>query len=240
MSRFFRVSLRTLDVEAARDFYGRILGDVPRISRLHEQAVARGARPHWLGLLDVDDVDRAVEAFVARGGAPLGPRWSDADGLDAANVRDPGGAVVSLAKPPPSARGERLAVPEPEVAWHLLHTSNLAAVKEAYAQVAGWEFSAPFEAGEHGTFHPFAWQAGGTVVGAACDITARPSVHPHWLFHFRVDALDPAMAAVKSAGGTVFGPFVVPRGDRVAVCDDLQGAAFALYESAGGGSRATP
>ncbi len=232
MSRFFRVSLRTLDVEAAHDFYARILGGVPSISRPHERALANGARPHWLGLLDVDDVDRAVESFVAHGATPLGPKWSDTDGLDAANVRDPGGAIVSLARPPASARGENLAVPEPEVAWYQLHTSNLAAVKELYAQVAGWEFSAPFELGEHGTFHPFAWQAGGATVGAVCDIRARPQVHPHWLFYFRVDALASAMEAVKSAGGVVLGPFNAPGGDRVAVCDDPQGAAFALYERA--------
>lgn len=232
MSRFFRVSLRTIDVEAARTFYTRILGDVPPIFQLHERARAQGAPPHWLGLLDVDDVDRAVETFVAHGAAPLGPKWGDADGLEAANVRDPGGAVVSLATPPANARGAALATPEPEVAWYLLHTSNLDAVKAVYAKVAGWEFSAPFELGAHGTFHPFAWQAGGATVGAMCDIRARPGVHPHWLFHFRVEALDAALEAVKTSGGVAVGPFDVPGGDRVAVCDDPQGAAFALYERA--------
>ena len=225
MSHFFRVTLRTLDVDAARAFYTDLLGATPRIVRLHERALAQGAPPHWLGLLDVADLDRAVETFVAHGATPLGPRWSDADGLEAANVRDPGGAVVALAKPP-VAVGE----PEPEIAWYLLHTTNLDAVREAYARVCGWRFAAPFELGEHGTFHPFAWEASEARVGAVADIRARPGVHPHWLFHFRVGALDRAMATVQAAGGKVFGPFVIPGGGRVAVCDDPQGAAFALYE----------
>jgi hypothetical protein len=51
-----------------------------------------------------------------------------------------------------------------------------------------------------------AQQPGGPSVGLMADIGGRPGVHPAWLFHFRVTALDPA------------------------VCDDPQGAAFALRE----------
>jgi uncharacterized protein len=53
-------------------------------------------------------------------------------------------------------------------------------------------------------------------------------VHPHWLFHFQVPKLDEAVAAVRAAGGLVIGPFALPSGERMAVCDDLQGAAFAI------------
>jgi hypothetical protein len=38
---------------------------------LHEQAIARGARPHWLGFIEVDDVERGAAAFVERGALPL-------------------------------------------------------------------------------------------------------------------------------------------------------------------------
>lgn len=51
-----------------------------------------------------------------------------------------------------------------------------------------------------------------------------------WLFLFRIDALDAAIAKVGAAGGKVIGPFLLPGGDRIAVCDDPQGAAFGLYE----------
>ena len=64
------------------------------------------------------------------------------------------------------------------------------------------------------------------------DIAGRPGVHPAWLFHFRVAAFEPALGAVRAGGGVVFGSFVLPGGARSAVCDDPQGAAFALLEAA--------
>jgi predicted enzyme related to lactoylglutathione lyase len=45
-----------------------------------------------------------------------------------------------------------------------------------------------------------------------------------------VNRHDPALAVLRSAGGVIVGPFVLPDGERVVVCDDPQGAAFALRE----------
>src|SRR5438552_665659 len=116
MIRFFQIVLRTLDVEAARAFYATVLGETPRqIVQLHEQAVARGARPHWLGFLDVGDVDDKAATFAARGATARGPKWKNPEGLEAAVMFNPGGAIVALAKP-------AVAAPDPDVAWYLLHT----------------------------------------------------------------------------------------------------------------------
>lgn len=65
-------------------------------------------------------------------------------------------------------------------------------------------------------------------MGAILDIQGRPGRHPHWLFHMRVNDLERKIQIVRDAGGLVLGPFALPGGDRVAVCDDPQGAAFAL------------
>ena len=59
-----------------------------------------------------------------------------------------------------------------------------------------------------------------------------PHIHPHWLFHFRVPALDAAVDRVRAGGGLVAATFELPDGRRIAVCDDPQGAAFALEERA--------
>src|SRR4051794_39161194 len=102
--RFVNYHLRTTDIPAARAFYAAVLGkNHAEIFQLHEQALARGARPHWLGYLDVGEVDAMASAFGARGATPLGPKWVNPQGLEAAVVRDPGGAVVALAKPPPAS-----------------------------------------------------------------------------------------------------------------------------------------
>jgi predicted enzyme related to lactoylglutathione lyase len=49
----------------------------------------------------------------------------------------------------------------------------------------------------------------------------------------RVDSVDDRVALVTELGGQVLnGPMDVPGGDRVAVCLDRQGAAFAIHSTA--------
>lgn len=221
MIRFCRYLLRTTDVGAARAFYAAVLGrDDLAIVPLHESALARGARPHWLGLIGVDNIDGTAEAFVARGAVRLGPTARGALG-EFAMLRDPGGALVALTKPTSTGA-------ESGVVWHTLSTNDFARTSAAYCELFGWQLGAAHDYGALGVFHDFAWQPGGATVGSMCDIRGRAGRHPHWLFHFRVAALAPAIAAVRAAGGLALEPLALPDGTHVAVCDDAQGAAFAL------------
>ena len=225
MVKFCRLELRTTDADAARAFYPKVFGhDRAVIWPLHEQALARGARPHWLGYLGVSDVDRATAAFIERGATRLGPAPPTNDGGQAAVLRDPGGAVVALATPPTET-------PSIEAAWYLLNTNDAARAIVNYRELFGWEVQPSVEVPAHGAIHPFAWHAGGPSVGAMIDITGKPGRHPHWLFFFKVVALEPAIAATRAAGGLVLDPIVLPSGERVCACDDPQGAAFALLET---------
>jgi predicted enzyme related to lactoylglutathione lyase len=226
MVKFSRIELRTTDADAARAFYPKIFGhDRAVIWPLHEQALARGARPHWIGYLDVSDVARAMAAFVERGATQLGPAPPTVEGGQAAVLRDPGGAVVAVSSPAPSNAKATV-----EVVWHLLHTNDAARAMVNYRELFDWEIKDRVEVPSHGVFHEFAWHAGGSRVGAITDITGMPGRHPHWLFFFRVDALEPAIATTRAAGGLVLDPIVLPSGERVCVCDDPQGAAFAMLE----------
>ena len=226
MTEFCRFALRTTDAHAARGFYAKILGhDRAVIWPLHEQALARGARPHWLGHLAVDDVERTTAAFVERGATRLGPTIPTGDGGQAAVLRDPGGAVVAVATPPPANLETGV-----EVVWHVLNTNDVTRAAANYHDLFGWEVSDRPELIAGVSLRPFAWHAGGVSVGAFADIAGRAGVHPHWLFFFEVDALDPVIAATRAAGGLVLDPVVAPTGERVCVCDDPQGAAFALRE----------
>ncbi len=227
MTRFFQYTLRTTDVPAARAFYEAVLGKGEAdIVQLHEQALARGARPHWLGFLQVANVAEAASAFTARGATALGPPWVNPRGLEAAVLRDPGGAVVALAKPAPGPPLASL----PDVVWHHLNTPDVERAKANYGALVAWEFKEPRALADVGELHPFAWQTGGAEVGSMSDIAQRPNVHPHWLFHFRVTALEPALEAVRAGGGLTLPLVTLPNGARVVVCDDAQGAAFALFE----------
>jgi predicted enzyme related to lactoylglutathione lyase len=227
MTRFFQYVLRTTDVTAAAAFYAAVLSrDDAEIVQLHETAIARGARPHWLGFIEVSEVDAATAAFAARGATLLGPKWLNPGGLEAAVLRDPGGAVVALGKP----GAPRTLLPRPPVAWHALNTVDVERARSNYAELFGWEFQAAVDLDSHGLLHPFAWQPAGPAVGSLSDIAQRPGVHTHWLFHFQVPVLQSALAAVRAGGGLVLGPFTLPNGDEIAICDDAQGAAFALLE----------
>jgi predicted enzyme related to lactoylglutathione lyase len=230
-TRFFHLQLRTHDTEDARSFYAQVLGDGARdIVPLHPQAVARGARPHWLGYLEVEDVDDAASAFLKRGAIALGSKSLNDHGLEAAVVREPGGAVLALAKPHvrPSEPARARAVGSSEAIWYQLNTVDVDRAKEDYKSLFGWSFADPIDAGEHSLFHPFAWDRGGAPIGWMTDIVGRAGRHAHWLFHFPVAALEPAIAAVRSNGGYVMGPFALPHDGRIAVCDDPQSAAFAV------------
>jgi predicted enzyme related to lactoylglutathione lyase len=224
MTKFCRFDLRTTDAAGARDFYARILGhDRSVIWPLHEQALARGAQPHWLGTLGVADAERAATGFVERGATRLGPTPPTGDAGQGVVLRDPGGALLAVATPPRENT-------ETGVVWHVLNTNNAVQATTNYVEQFGWKPTDRIDLEAHGTFQQFAWHTGGESVGAIGDIAGRPGVHPHWLFFFEVDALDPSIAAVRAAGGSLIEPSTLPNGQRVCVCHDPQGAEFALWE----------
>jgi hypothetical protein len=217
---FSRFELRATDVERARAFYASLFGhDRTSVVRLPPEAAARGAPPHWLGMLEVPDVERAASGFVERGAIRLGPTHLR-EGGELAIVRDPGGAVVALSTLP--------AHRDAGVVWHVLHTSDLERTAAAYQDLFGWAPAGHRDLGELGVLRDFAWRAGEPPAGSMTDITGRPGRHPHWLFHFATDDLERSTEVVRDAGGRVLGPFGLADATRVAVCDDPQGAAFAL------------
>lgn len=228
MSQLFQVQLRTLDVAAANAFYGTFLAldKLPPAVTLHEQAIARGAIPHWIGFFQVDDVDRATAQFTKYGASPLGPRWVNPAGIEAAVMRDPGGAVVALAKPPSPGASEAS-----EVSCSVLNTLNLALAKAAYGELFGWQFGEPVEIAGQGLFQPFSYRPGAPIAGYFGDARARPGVHAHWLFQFRVASFEAALGAVREGGGLALPPVTTESSavrEHVAVCEDPQRAAFAI------------
>jgi hypothetical protein len=227
MAQIFTVQLRTIDLGAARAFYAAVLGaqDVV-VLPLPEQALARGARPHWLGYIDIPDLDSGLAAALARGATQLGPRWRTPDDLPAVVIRDPGGAVVALAESA-TARSSS----GPPVLWYQLNTAEVARTQDFYRALFGWRCDEAARAPSAGVInHPFAWSSEATPVGAMADIAGRTDVHPHWLYQFAVPSLENALERVRGLGGLALPPLELASGARVGVCDDPQGAAFALVE----------
>ena len=229
MNRFRRYQLRTTDVPAARIFYNSIFGDdITAIQSLPAHAKERGAPAHWLGFIDVENVERAVAAFIEQGAMQLGPTFPNPGGGQSALCRDPGGAVVALSSADtPAVQGK-----SPDVIWHQLFSSHIDQTAAAYCALLGWQLGQKHSHFEHGTHQEFAWQPGNNSVGSVADVTQHRGVHAHWLFHFRIASLEQALARVREAGGVVIGPTMLDNGDRIAMCEDPQGAAFMLHECA--------
>jgi predicted enzyme related to lactoylglutathione lyase len=220
--RFTRFVLRTTAVEAAIPFYDAVLqrrgyGIVP----LHQHALARGARPHWLGCIGVREVGGAEEIaarFIERGAMRLGT------GLDGGDfvLRDPGGAVVAVTDGDDVSRVG--------VAWHQLNTQDPARAAANYEALFGWSTNDELDLGTLGRHRRFAFAGGEPSVGLVSDVQGRPGVHTHWLFFFGVPSLDRAVETVRAHEGTIAMMVTLPNGVRLAACDDPQGAAFGLIE----------
>lgn len=206
--------LRTTDAAAATAFYDAVLGrHGDAVFPLHEQALARGARPHWLGVIDTAAPEAAAAPFVAQGAQPLGPR--PGGGLV---LRDPGGALIAFGTvASPSTAG---------VIFHVLRTRQAARAAELYRQTFGWSFGEPDGAG----VRPLAWRVGANTVGAMAGVEETPAVHPQWLYFFGVASLDEAVGTAQAQGASMLPSSSMPDGRRYAIGDDPQGAAFGLME----------
>jgi len=233
---FHRYVLRTTDLVAARAFYadaiglvlpdGMAAGSALEAWPLHERALARGAPPHWLGQIAVDDVPAMVTRLCALGGEALGPTVQARDGTSFATLRDPFGAVISV-------RERGASTGDAPVVWHQLHTRDAERAVAVYHQLFGWTQIQTLDAPEPvGAVRLFAWNETGAPVGAIGDTARLPGVHVHWLFFLPVGDIDRAAARVRALGGTAMEPVALRDGMRLAACEDPQGAAFGLAQTA--------
>jgi predicted enzyme related to lactoylglutathione lyase len=226
--RFVRYDLRTTDADAARRFYADVLGESfwgPDIAvwKLHEQALARGARPHWLGHVGAALVDPAVSRIKELGGEQLGPTI-DQGSRSYALVRDPFGALLAVSTEVP---GESRGLAR----WHVLHTKDHAKAVATYASLFGWSPGPRADLGPPiGTSQGFSYESGEPAAGTITDGARSPSIHAQWLYVFVTSDLDRAVDRVRSGGGVALASVRTPTGALVAPCDDPQGAAFGLFQ----------
>lgn len=231
---FCRYSLRTTDLTAARAFYadaiglvlpdGMSVGSALEAWPLHERARARGAPPHWLGHLAVDDVEGMVKRLIGLGSEPLAPTMQGRDGTPFATFRDPFGTLIAV-----RARGT--SANDSPVVWHQLHTRDVEGAWALYHELFGWAHKQTLDVPEPlGGYRLFAWNEAGATVGGMGNTARSPGVHTHWLFYLPVVDIDEAAASVRALGGTAMEPFALPDGMRLVACEDPQGAAFGLAQ----------
>jgi uncharacterized protein len=254
---FIWYELMTTDAEGAKAFYDALVGwefgegsaeyngyrmintkdgnfaggVLPITSEMQEH----GARPTWLGYLNVSDVDEKVGSIQAAGGKTyMSP--SDIPNVGRiAMVADPQGAPFYVMKPiPPAGReNEPSTVFSPtdlgRCAWNELSTSDPAAARRFYGEQFGWTADQFMDMGENGEYR-FIEHQGLTLGAIAGTMGGQTS---HWRFYFRVPSVAQAKQIAEANGGKiVIGPMEVPTGDHILVGIDPQGAEFALVGKA--------
>jgi uncharacterized protein len=198
---------------------------------LTDEMQQHGARPAWLGYINVPDVDLAVGSIEKAGGKALMPAFDIPNVGRIAMVADPQGAPFYVMKPiPPEGReDEQSDVFSPDavqrVGWNELSTTDPVAARKFYTDQFGWSADEFMDMGEMGEYRFL--ERGGQRIGALCGVT--PDGQPKWRYYIRVPSISAAKSTAEQKGGTIhMGPHQVPTGDYILIGSDPQGAEFAL------------
>jgi uncharacterized protein len=246
--KFFWYDIMTSDTEAARKFYGDVIGwsaqdsgvpgtnytvftvgghGVAGLMPIPEDARKAGARPCWMGYIAVDDVDRTAARLEQEGGKILRAPCEVPGVIRFCVVADPQGAGFLIAKGLVQDAPPELAVGTPgTIGWRELYAMEWKTAFDFYEKMFGWTKADAIDMGPMGTYQLFA--TGGAAVGGMMTKPAAIPM-PHWGFYFNVTGIDAAATRVTAGGGKILnGPMQVPGGQWVVQCMDPQGAAFSL------------
>lgn len=238
--------LMTKDVAAAVAFYGEVAGwkteafgadylmwvgargPLGGVMLLPEEAAKMGAPPHWMGNLQVDDVDRAAARVKELGGKVYKEPFDVPTIGRVAIVADPQGASLAIFKPE-QAMNAQADAQAGEVCWRELLTSDAEAAFAFYSDIVGWKSQEEMDMGPMGTYRIYG--VGDRRLGGMMTTPKEQGMPPAWLFYVDVADLDAAISRATAMGAKVLnGPMEVPGGARVAQLMDPQGAAFALHQ----------
>jgi uncharacterized protein len=248
--RFVWYDLMTPDPEGAKPFYTAVMGwgievwDNPAmqytmwkvgdrtiggIMVMPAEAIAGGAKPHWLAYVAVPDVDATTARAQELGAKVMVPPTAIPTVGRFAVIADPQGALIAPYtpdKPRPEAEGKP---PVGEFSWHELATTEPEAAFDFYHEIFGWEKTSAMDMGEAGVYQMYG--RGGPDLGGIYKKAADSPGVPGWLHYGRVADLNAALEAVREKGGQVLnGPMEVPGGDMIAVLLDAQGGPFAIHQ----------
>ncbi|WP_158743794.1 VOC family protein [Acidisphaera sp. L21] len=240
--------LRTSDMDAAQDFYCKVMewtaealvgGPVPYtrmmigqtpvagVMTLPPEAAAAGAPPRWIGYVGVDDVDAMLVRLEQAGGKVLYPATDIPTIGRFATVADPQGAAFALFQPAVSEAPAPLPMGTPgTVGWNELYAAEWQAAFAFYSALFGWQKGDAVDMGPMGTYQLFT--VGGVAVGGMMT-RMDPAQPPRWGYYVNVPDADAAVARINGAGGTVVhGPQVVPGGSMIVQGVDPQSIFFAV------------
>jgi predicted enzyme related to lactoylglutathione lyase len=242
---FCWTDLTTTDQEAAKAFYVGLFGweaeDLPvgegfsySMMRLGGKVVAAiapqpqqqrdaGVPPVWNSYVSVESADATAERAKELGATVHAPPFDVMEAGRMAVIQDPQGAFFEPWQPRQHF-GAALVNAPGALSWNELASPDLEASAAFYRDLFGWTIS-PFEGSEE----PYLMIQNGDASNGGIRALGPPGVPPHWLVYFGAEDIDAALARVAELGGKkMVGPIDIQMA-RIAVAQDPQGAAFALY-----------
>lgn len=246
---FSWTTLGTTDTAAAKRFYAGVFGwqfeDMPAgpgqtytfalvgnqsvagLSALSKEMQAQGVPTHWMPFVNVTNADDVAKKAAQNGGKVLNEPMDVMDEGRMALLEDPTGAKIAIWQAKEHTGAARINETG-AMCWDELMTPNTAAAGKFYKATFGWT-DEKVDMGQHGTYTIF--KTGDKQVGG---MMARPAnltnVPPHWLTYFGAANVDDTAKKVTNLGGKVMQPPTdIPNVGRFAVCQDPQGAVFALF-----------
>ena len=246
---FCWVDLSTTNPAAAKAFYGDLFGwqavdmpvgddqtytmlrldgdDVAGLSALPPDQREQGIPPYWFNHVSVEDAAAIAARSRDLGGTVVVDAFDVLDAGRMAIIRDPVGAVFG-AWQPANHIGASVVNDPGSFAWNELDAHDPAPAIPFYRDLFGWEID-PQE--EDGKVRYYSITNGGRANGGMMPLPESVGpVPPHWLPYFTVASTDDAVVKIGELGGQVLaGPMDVGSG-RIAVAQDPQGAAFAVFQ----------
>ena len=243
------VDLATTDQEAAKAFYGDLLGwryeDAPMdqggrqlysmallgdryAAAIYTQQRQMGMPPCWSVHLSVEDADAAGGRVKELGGKLLMEPVDVFESGRVAAINDSTGAAVMLWQPRKHV-GAGVKYEPGAICWCELMTTDPDAATGFYTALFGMESERTTM--ENGVEYTVLKAGGDFAAGimALPDELRAMQIPPHWAVYFQVADVDAAVAAVTAKGGAVdLPPTDIPTVGRIASVRDPQGANVSL------------
>jgi len=246
---FCWIELGTSDPAAAKAFYSKLWGwkdqDLPMpgmdapytmFGLGEKKTVAgmyklppqmQGVPPHWLGYVQVEDVDAMQKKAEGLGGKTMAPPMDVADMGRMVVLQDPTGAVFALWQV--KGGGETFADQvHGNRCWCEVLTHNVDRAGKFYTELFGWKIKTQDFGGQ--AYHTFL--QGEVMVGGMMAISKDwGQVPSNWMIYFQSDDCDKSVSLVQTGGGKPMMPAFEMEGvGRVAVVMDPQGAVFGFVQ----------
>jgi predicted enzyme related to lactoylglutathione lyase len=242
------VDLVSTDVDAAKEFYGRLFGwefedrptpmgpaytmcsiggsTVAGIGPQPPGMAEQGIPSMWNSYVLVEDLDATCDAAGAAGGAVVMPAMDIMTEGRMAMVADPSGAVVGLWQPRDHQGAEIFNVAG-ALTWNELETRDLGAALPFYTEVFGWTYDDGQNPG-YNVIQLAAKEGDDKSNGGAMDMPEGvPAEVPNfWAVYFAVDNVAEAVGTAVAAGGSNTVPAMEMGPGTFAGIEDPTGAFF--------------